>query len=161
MNAQTQTQNALMPKDGFGDSDPTSSPLRGPGVKFKDGDYYTFGNKIDVKDKTFAVVELKRGWQKLEKDCAPEYRMRKPGEPTPPQPEVPKEDWPLNLNGKPEHPWKSTHYLVLLDTATGEVSTFWSNTTGGRIAVAALNDQVDFMRRHRPDAIPVIALESL
>lgn len=160
MNAQAQTQNALMPMDGFDDSDPTSSPLRGPGVKFKDGDYCTFGDKIDVEGKTFAVIELKRGWQRLAKDTPPEYLMREPGQPMPQQPAVPKDDWPLNLNGEKEHPWKSTHYLVLLDTATGEVSTFWSNTIGGRIAVAALRDQVDFMRKHRPNAIPVIALES-
>ena len=146
--------------DGFGDSDPTSSPLRGPGVKFTDGDYYSFNDMLDVKEKTFAVVELKRGWQKLAKDTPPEYLMREPGQPMPLQPEVLKDDWPLNLNGEKEHPWKSTHYLVLIDTATGEVSTFWSNTKGGNIAVAALRDQVDFMRKHRPYAIPVIALES-
>jgi hypothetical protein len=86
--------------------------------------------------------------------------MRTPGEPTPPQPEVPKEDWPPDLNGQPQHPWKLTHYLYLLNVSTGEISTSWSNTTGGRIAVGHLSDQVAFMRKHRPDAIPVIALES-
>ena len=161
MNTDVQTQNALMPMDGFSDIDPTSSPLRGPGVRFKDDAYFSFSNKLDVKGKTYAVIDLKRGWQKLEKDCPPEYLMRELGKPMPPQPAVPKEKWPANFNGQPEHPWKSTHYLVLLDIATGEVSTFWTNTVGGRVAVGALKDQVDFMRQHRPDAIPVIALESV
>jgi hypothetical protein len=162
MNAQpqNQTSNALIPVDGFGDLDPTSSPLRGPGVRFKDGGYYTFGDKLDVAEKTFAVLELKRGWQKLAKDTPPEYLIREPGQPMPMQPVVPKDDWPLDLNGQPAHPWKSTHYLVLLDTATGEVSTFWSNTVGGNVAIAALRDQVEFMRKCRPGAIPIVALES-
>jgi hypothetical protein len=48
----------------------------------------------------------------------------------------------------------------MIDVETGEVSTFSTNTVGGDIAVGELADQVAFMRRVRPDAIPVIALES-
>ena len=44
--------------------------------------------------------------------------------------------------------------------AAGEISTFLSSTTGGRIAVDELRDQIAFMRRARPDAIPIVALRS-
>jgi hypothetical protein len=154
------TQNAITTIDGFADGDPTASPLRGTSVRFKDGAYFAFTDRIEVKDKTYAAFDKCEGWQKLAKDTPPEYLMRVPGEPRPPQPHVAKEDWPLDLNGHPAHPWKLTYYLYLLDTATGEVSTFWSNTTGGRIALGQLTDQVKFMRRVRPGAIPVVALGS-
>jgi hypothetical protein len=74
---------------------------------------------------------------------------------------VDKANWPLNLNSKPEHPWKLTRYLYLLDTATGEFSTFWTDTIGGRVAVDELNDQVESMRQLRPGAHPVVQLRSV
>jgi hypothetical protein len=50
--------------------------------------------------------------------------------------------------------------MHLLDAATGEIMTFWTNRIGGNIAVGQLSDQVAFMRRVRPGAVPVIALEA-
>jgi hypothetical protein len=146
--------------DGFSDTDPTASPLRGTTIRFKDGHYESFGDKIDVEGKAYAVINRRQGWQKLQKDCPPEYLMRQTGEPKPTQPFVDKKDWPLNLNHVPEHPWKWTHYLYLLDTVTGEFSTFWTNTVGGNIADGELNDQVALMRGVRPNAIPVVALSA-
>jgi hypothetical protein len=147
--------------DGFSDGrDPTSSPIRGTSFRFKDGGYFAFADRMDIHNRTFAVFDKLSGWQKLEKDCPAEYLMRQLGEPRPAQPHVDEKDWPLDLNGKPQHPWRWTQYLHLLDTATGEVLTFSTNTIGGRIAIDALTDQVDFMRRVRPGAIPVVALES-
>jgi hypothetical protein len=154
------TQNAIITIDGFADGDPTASPLRGTSVRFKDGAYFAFTDRLKVEGKTYAAFDKTEGWQKLQKDCPPEYLMRTPGEPRPPQPHVDQKDWSLDLNGKPQHPWKLTYYLYLLDCETGEVATFWSNTTGGRIALGQLTDQVKFMRRVRPGAIPVVALES-
>jgi hypothetical protein len=161
-NINTPTSNAVTTIDGFdvAAQDMTASPIRGVNVKFKDGDYYSFADMIDVDDRTFVVLDRREGWQFLKKDCPPEYLMRAPGEPRPPQPHVDKAAWPLNLNGQPDHPWKLTHYLYLLHAATGEVSTFWTNTIGGRIAIDALNDQVTFMRRMRPGAHPVVQLRS-
>lgn len=160
MNTQTQNPNAVVVIDGFDVQDPNASPIRGTNIKFKDGNFFAFSDQIDVHGRTFAVLDRLEGWQKLAKDCPPEYLMRTPGEPRPPQPQVDKKDWPLNLNGQPEHPWKLTTYLYLLDAATGEISTFWTNTIGGRVANGELSDQVKFMRQVRPDAIPVVALES-
>jgi hypothetical protein len=156
----TQTHSAITTIDGFADNDPTNSPLRGTSVRFKDGGYFAFTDKINVDGKAYAVLDKRDGWQKLAKDCPPEYLMRVPGEPRPPQPFVDKKDWPTGLDGEPEHPWRLTCYLYLLDTTTGEISTFCSNTTGGRVAIGQLSDQVSFMRRNRPDAIPIVALAS-
>ena len=163
-NVKTPTSTAMTTVvDGFdiAASDPSASPIRGVNVKFKDGEYYSFADKLDVRERTFVVLDRREGWQFLQKDCPPEYVMRLPGEPRPPQPHVEKAEWPLNLNGVPEHPWRLCRYLYLLDAATGEISTFWSNTIGGRIAVDELNDQVVFMRRMRPGAHPVVQLRSV
>jgi len=157
------TSKTIVTIDGFdvAAADMTASPIRGINTKFNDGSYYSFKDKIDVRDRTFVVLDKREGWQFLKKDCPPQYLMRAPGEPKPPQPHVDKEAWPLNLNGAPEHPWKYTHYLYLLDAATGEISTFWTNTVGGGIAIGALNDQVAFIRRMRPGAHPVVQLRSV
>jgi hypothetical protein len=160
MTTPSQTPNAVTLIDGFDTQDPTASPIRGTSLKFKDGYYTAFSDRIDVHDNEYVVLDRLEGWQKLAKDCPPEYLMRTPGQPCPPQPHVDEKDWPLNLNNKPEHPFKYTFFLILLDAATGEVSTFSSSTIGGRIAVGQLSDQVAFMRRARPDAVPVIGLES-
>jgi hypothetical protein len=162
MNALEKSTNAIDVTDGFdiANVDPTSSPLRGVGVRFIDGNYTTFGAKFDVSGRKFIVLDRREGWQKLEKDCPPEYLMRMKGEPRPPQPVVPEKDWPLNLNKVPEHPWKLTLYLYLLDAVSGEVATFWTNTKGGYKACGMLQDQISFMREIEPTAIAVIALEA-
>jgi hypothetical protein len=153
--------NALSIIDGFDEGhDPTASPIRGTSYRFKDGDYLAFAEPIDVLDRSFVVLDRFEGWQKLAKDCPPKYLMRARGEPRPLRPHVDESDWLLNLNGVPEHPWKYTLYLYLLDVSTGEVGTFWSSTIGGRVAIEQLSDQVKFMRQARPDALPVVALES-
>jgi hypothetical protein len=152
--------NALMPVDGFDDDDPTASPIRGTGLRFKDGGYFTFSEQIDVADKSYVVLDRRQGWQKLEQGCPPEYLMQQPGKPRPPRPHVDETDWPLNFNGQPEHPWKLTTYLHLLDADTGEFSTFWTNTTGGNIGIGELGDQIKLMREVRPNAIAVITLKS-
>jgi hypothetical protein len=162
MPTSAQATNALTVADGFdaAEQDRTESLIRGVDTRFKDGDFCNFTDKIDVEGRGFAVFDLVAGWQKLEKDCSPEYSTQRTGEPKPPQPHVEKADWPLNLNGQPEHPWKWTRYLYLLDVATGEISTFSSSTVGGRVAIDELRDQIAFMRRVRPDAIPIVALQS-
>ena len=160
------TLNALTPVDGFSDTgDTTASPIRGIGFRFKEGkigeEYIAYSEPFPVANRIFAAIDKTDGWQKLAEGAPPEYLMRKPGEPRPPRPPVDEKDWPIDLNGKPEHPWKLTQYLYLLDTATGEVSTFWSNTTGGKIAFRDLSDQVNLMRDMNPGKTPValIALD--
>src|SRR6516225_2119305 len=160
MDTNVKTSNALTIVDGFDDTvDATASPLRGIAIRFKDGEYFTYSEPFNTKGRTFAVIDVCDGWQKLAEGVPPEYLMRRPGQLRPPQPHVDEKDWPLDFNGKPTHPWRLTRYLYLLDVASGEISTFWSNTTGGKVAFGELLDQVKFARHAQPDAIPIIALE--
>ena len=161
MSTNEKTPNALTPIDGFGDAgDATASPLRGISFRFKDSAYFAYSESFNVKGRTFAAIDKRDGWQKLAEGIPPEYLMRQPGQLRPPRPHVDEKDWPLDLNNKPAHPWKLTRYLYLIDTATGEISTFWSNTIGGKVAFDELSDQVKFMRGAQADAVPIIALES-
>jgi hypothetical protein len=162
MNANTPPSTIVTVIDGFDAAaqDMTASPIRGTNVKFIDGDYLSFKDKLDVHERTYVVLDVREGWQFLQKDGPPEYLMRAPGGLRPIQPNVDIAAWPLDLNGKPAHPWKYTRYLYLLDAATGEICTFWTNTIGGERAVRDLNDQVAFMRRMRPGAHPVVQLRS-
>jgi len=161
MDTNVKTSNALTIVDGFDDTvDATASPLRGIAIRFKDGEYFTYSEPFNTKGRTFAVIDVCDGWQKLAEGVPPEYLMRQPGQLRPPQPHVDEKDWPLDFNGKPTHPWRLTRYLYLLDVASGEISTFWSNTTGGKVAFDELSNQVKITRCAQPDAIPVVALES-
>jgi hypothetical protein len=159
---QTQTANALTAVDGFdaAELDRTESPIRGVDTRFKDRDYYNFAEPINVGGREFAAFDFVSGWQKLEQGCAPAYLVQRAGEPRPAQPHVDEKDWPLDLNGKPAHPWRWTRFLYLLDVKTGEISTFSSSTIGGRVAIDELRDQISFMRKARADAIPIVALAS-
>jgi hypothetical protein len=146
----TPTPNTQLPAivgDGF-DFDPTESPLKGVAFRFNEGTYENYGDPVDVEGKSYAVIRRTKGWQKA------------PDGPMPRQPEVAKEHWPMDLNGKPAHPWKLTHYVYLRDTDTGEFSTLWTNTTGGNLAIGELKDQIELMRHLNPHAMPVIALQA-
>jgi hypothetical protein len=151
-----------MTTDGFdlAAQDPTASPIRGISWKFKDGDYFSRSEKVSTHGQAYIVLDRRAGWQKLAEGVPPEYLMQEAGKPKPPQPHVDKEDWPPDLNGKPAHPWKWVHYLYLLNEKTGEISTFWTDTIGGNIAIGELSDQVSFMRGMQPGAMPVVALQS-
>src|SRR5262249_25035364 len=118
--------------------------IRGTGFKFNSNSdtYETYGSVLDVDNRAFFARDRRDGWQKIEPGIPSEYLMQKTNEPRPPQPHVATEDWPLNLNHKPEHPWKWPHYIYLLDKNTGEFLTFWTNTTGGRVAVNNLSGQI-------------------
>lgn len=162
MNVQLETSTALTPIDGFADTgDASASPLRGIAFRFNDGNYVTISDPFPTKDRVFAAFDKSDGWQKLPEGVPPEYLMRQPGKMRPPRPHVDEKDWPLDLNGTPAHPWRLTRYLYLLDTKTGELSTFWTNTIGGERAFQELADQVRFMRGAQSDVVvPLIALES-
>jgi hypothetical protein len=156
----THTQNALVIADSFDDSaDASNSPLRGIAFRFKDGKYFAFSDDFPTEGRTFAVIDKADGWQKLAEGMPPEYLMRQPGQVRPPRPHVDEADWPEGFDGKPTHPWVLCRYLYLLDTATGEVSTFYSSTIGGRVAFDELSDQVKVTRSIQPGAIPVVSLE--
>jgi hypothetical protein len=156
--------NILMINDGFDADaqDSTKSPIRGTNMRFAKGDWLEFGDEIDVKGKRFCVRDKRAGWQKLQEGCPPEYVMQIRGQPKPDQPVVPEDAWPFKMDGsgQREHPYRWTTFVYLVDTKTGELSTLSGNTTGFNMAIGELSDQISFMREIRPNALPIIELET-
>jgi hypothetical protein len=147
--------------DNFDRDDPTESPVRGLNMKFDGGSYQLGREKVEVeKDRTFVVLDKAQGWQFLKKDCPAEWVMHTPGEPKPEMPDCPEDTWPVGMDGNPSCPWKWTQFLYLLDSETGESLTFSSSTTGGKIAISDLTQQIKQMRFMKPGAMPVIELQS-
>jgi hypothetical protein len=146
--------------------DPTASPINGPNCRFDANlDQYVTGKEKTPFgiDQQFVVIGRNEGWQFLKKDCQPEWLMRPIGGSKPPQPVVDKAAWPLGFNNQPEHPWKWTYFLYLLDTNNGAVATFSTSTIDGGIGIRELQEQITFMRKQmkKPGAVPIIELESV
>jgi hypothetical protein len=149
------------PTDNWDVAGDEISPVRGPNIKFDAGVYSIGKEKTPIEDdKKFVVVDRAEGWQFLKKDCPAEWVMRKPGEPKPEQPFADTSTWPIGLDGKPQHPWKYTYFVYLLDLETGESSTYSSSTSGGRIAVDELTSQIRYMRNMQPGSVPIVMLQS-
>jgi hypothetical protein len=142
-------QNALatvspkkLPTDNWDAAGDEMGPVRGPNIKFDAGTYSAGREKTPIEpDRKFVVIDRAEGWQFLKKDCPAEWVMRIPGEPRPEQPFAAEDTWPTGLNGEPEHPWKWTRFVYLIDAATGESLTFSSSTNGGRIGIDELTAQ--------------------
>jgi len=88
--------------------------------------------------------------------------MQAPGKPQPERPECGDEsDWPVGLDGKPSCPWKWTQFLYLMDVDSGETLTFSTSTSGGKIAIGDLTQQIKSMRGMQPGAMPIVELQSV
>jgi hypothetical protein len=113
-------------------------------------------------ERRFIVLDKAAGWVFLKAGSPAEYLMQAPGQPQPARPECGEEsDWPLDLNKQPSCPWRWTRFLYLMDADSGETLTFSSNTSGGKIAIDELTQQIKSMRSMRRGAMPVIELSSV
>ena len=171
MTSNFETQNALTVQDryqppavdNFDYDEPGASPIRGGNVKFDAGAYFVGKEKALVApERQFIVLDKASGWVFLKAGCPAEYLVQSPGQPKPERPECGEEaDWPLDLNKQPSCPWKWTLFLYLMDADSGETLTFSSNTSGGKIAIDELTQQIKSMRSMRAGAMPVIELQSV
>jgi hypothetical protein len=155
------TSNAVMFTDTLDAAVKNLSPIRGPRTWFDGGIFYE-GDKTKTvkKGEQYLVPGMAEGWQCLENGQPAKYIMQEPGKAAPPKPDVPESEWPKDLSGKPQHPWRWTRFLYLMAIKTGKTLTFTTNTTGGRIAIDDLLAQIQVMRALRPGALPIISLES-
>jgi hypothetical protein len=167
------TENALTPTssnlpataDGWdaAANDTSASPAKGSSIKFDAGAYFIGREKTLVEpERQFVAIDVREGWLFLKKDCPAEYSMRAINGAKPPRPEsfANSSEWPTGLSGEPEDPWKYAKFLYLLDPLSAEIFTFTSSTTGGRIGLSDLADQIQLMRRTRPGAVPIVELQS-
>jgi hypothetical protein len=74
---------------------------------------------------------------------------------------APREEWGVDLNGKPAGPYQRVLVLKLLDAKTMDRYAFVTKSIGGGIAVGDITDKVKIMRRLRgPNVTAVISCQS-
>jgi hypothetical protein len=158
-----QDYNAPTAYDAFDHDDPDASPIRGGNAKFDAGAYFIGKEKTLIQpDRRFVVIDKASGWLFLKKDCPAEWLMATPGQPAPERPECGDEStWPLDLSGNPSAPWKLTYLVYLMDVDSGETLTFSTSTSGGKIAIGDLPQQIKSMRGMQPGAMPIVELSSV
>ena len=72
---------------------------------------------------------------------------------------IPKDEWRIGIDGKPEAPWQHTVAFYLANPATGETYTFASATTGAHMAFEHIRDAVTNMRALRgAKVLPLVRL---
>jgi hypothetical protein len=149
--------------DAFDRDDPDASPIRGGNVKFDGGAYFVGKEKtLLAPERRFIVLDKAAGWLYLMKDHPATWVMQVAGQPKPERPECGDEStWPLDLSGKPSCPHKWTQILYLLDADSGETLSFTSNTSGGKIAIGDLTQQIKSMRGMQRGAMPIVELQSV
>jgi hypothetical protein len=138
--------------DGYYDSD-QEKQINGPFVKFLDGEWTIGGMPIDDPYRPIAldVAHTYTRWQN--QSVIDEIADK----PLPDLDElnaaIPKEEWELDMDGKPRPPWSNTFKIFFLDTATGERSIYATSTIGGKIAWGRLVDKTQWMRRLRGENV--------
>ena len=138
--------------DGY-DDDSETERINGPFVKFLDGEWTIGGMPIDdpYRPIALAVAHTYTRWR--DQSVIDEIADK----PLPDLEElnaaIPKEEWELDMDGKPRPPWSNTFKIFFLDTATGERSIYATNTIGGKIAWGRLLDKVKWIRRLRGENV--------
>jgi hypothetical protein len=74
-------------------------------------------------------------------------------------PDNDKTQWPTDMSGEPDDPWKKQMNVVLQHADTRELFTFSTMTKTGRRAVDNLLRHYNRMLRTHPDELPVVRLK--
>jgi hypothetical protein len=72
--------------------------------------------------------------------------------------EIDKAEWPIGLTDQPEPPIKPVYGVRLFRPRDGALFVFEHDTTGQKIAVGELTQQIKVMRALRGDVVPVVKL---
>jgi hypothetical protein len=68
--------------------------------------------------------------------------------------------WERGLDGRPADPLQNSREVLLVNPTTFETYTFCTSSFGGRRSVDELDSAIRNARRIRPDAVPLVSLES-
>jgi hypothetical protein len=147
----------------------TPPAIAGRLIKFsKEGQFVTRddGTPIDPDtDFIFLAPYTMAGWIKFNGDGMPPDRVMglicdgfiKPKRDA--LPDNDKTQWPTDLSGEPDDPWKEQINLVLQNAYTRELFTFSTMTKTGRRAADNLLHHYQRMLRTHPDELPVVRLK--
>ena len=140
-------------------------------IKFsKDGEFITVDDETPIpEDADFIALcdETLVGWQKFFNDGTPPERHMgllygdvfiMPARET--LGDMDPADWPAGLSGAPEDPWRHFMFLVLQNTASGEMHTFSTSSKTGRRAVGNLLRHYERLKRSSADELPIVRLKA-
>jgi hypothetical protein len=153
--------------DVAGKENKPSGIFRGERLKFgKTGEWENpAGEVIDegVKLIFLDITRLVVRWGK-EKGPPLETVVLAPGEKVPDieawNDQIPKDEWLIDMNGRPRGPWQFQQVCHFLDPKSMSQFHWVDSTVGGSICIRECIDSVKAMRRFRPGAAPVVELGS-
>jgi hypothetical protein len=155
----TEVMSNLIVSDGF-TTDISGRVIQGVLIKCVDG-HWSSKSDTDLPEKLLAigVIDIMQRW---EKQKPVDVIIAEPGKRLPDidelNGEIPGAEWELGPDGNPKPPWQFQHIVYLVDPDTAAKYTFASGTTGARIAVDNLRDQVSTMRMLKGHVTPIVAL---
>ena len=137
-------------------------------LKFSKGDWSAGSNDEEIDEGTrFVAVmdELMVGWVKWENNRPVQHEMGRLIDGFRPAKRKDLGDndetmWERDNRGEPRDPWQLTNYLILKEEQGDRLFTFAPSSRGGIGAVAQLSEQYGKMNRQKPDAFPVVEIET-
>jgi hypothetical protein len=152
-------------QDGFNVPERSGANLiAGDIIKFVDGIYRQNKTEILTAPIRRVAIRVITAWVHWENNQPTEHRITQPGQLHPDRDDLPDQDkavWPIGIGGLSSDPWRNTRYLKLVDPRTGSVSTFVTDSTGGRIAIGRLKEAISNVRCAEPHAVPLIELDTV
>jgi hypothetical protein len=122
-------------------------------LKFNGGLFVTREGEVVPPERELLVLGLLKVVQKFVKNKLIDTIPIPPREPFPDLDEMnanaPREEWGVDLNGKPAGPFTRLLVLKLLDARTMDRYAFISQSIGGGIAIGDITDKIKIMRRIR------------
>jgi hypothetical protein len=148
--------------DGFDNSlRPSDRLLRGTHARWTDAKGWHDRDGLPVPSPLLVVsttTALQRWLNKV-----PEVITAKPlPDPTELNAAIPQSEWEIGLDGKPRPPWVIVFVVYMVDPNGGQVFTAVNSTTGWRMAVEALREQVAVKRMlcGSTRMLPIVELQS-
>jgi hypothetical protein len=165
MNADEADHKTNLPtiSDGWDDTEGSDSIIQGTLARCVDGHWSDKdGGVLPKQMLALTTMTVLQHWQ----DQKPiETILKRPGKPLPDLDElnakIPQSQWENGIDGKPRPPWQKQYIVYLLDPSSAAKFTYANGTTGARIAVENLKDQVKWMRALRGNNVtPLVELST-
>jgi hypothetical protein len=147
--------------DGWSDTEADDRIIQGTLLRCVDGHWSDkAGTDLPKQLLALATTTVLQRWENKK---PAETIVKRPGEPLPDIDELNtathEEDWEIGIDGEPRPPWQKQWLLYLLDPNTAAKFTYANGTTGARIAVENLKDQIKWMRAMRSaNVVPLVEL---
>src|SRR5262249_44332605 len=124
--------------------------LQGPLIKFNNGSWTRHDGKQLQCESSWLAIATTRALQRFV-DGNPETILKQHPDDDLPDPHelnaaIPREQWPIGLDGRPQPPWSLQFVVYLLEIRDAMVVTFSNNAKGSAVAVTELERCIRWKR---------------